>query len=54
MNYTIKVLNYVSNNNTTFIRDLYKDFHHHIGVTYSINEQRNPVNELIITNYKTC
>ncbi|KJV51958.1 D12 class N6 adenine-specific DNA methyltransferase family protein [Orientia tsutsugamushi str. Kato PP] len=45
----------LSNNNTTFIRDLYKDFFiTHIGVTYSINEQRNPVNELIITNYKTC
>ncbi|QES96428.1 DNA methyltransferase [Orientia tsutsugamushi] len=42
----------LSNNNTTFIKSLYKDFFiTHIGVTYSINEQRNLVNELIITNY---
>ncbi|KJV55929.1 putative site-specific DNA adenine methylase [Orientia chuto str. Dubai] len=42
----------LSNNNTTFIRDLYKNFHiTPVRVTYSINEQRNHVNELIITNY---
>ncbi|WP_231966162.1 hypothetical protein [Orientia tsutsugamushi] len=40
---------------TAFIRDLYKDFNiNTVTVVYSINEQRNPVNELIITNYKTC
>ncbi|KJV71079.1 D12 class N6 adenine-specific DNA methyltransferase family protein, partial [Orientia tsutsugamushi str. UT76] len=45
----------ISNNNTAFIRDLYKDFNiNTVTVVYSINEQRNPVNELIITNYKTC
>ncbi|WP_371223809.1 DNA methyltransferase [Orientia tsutsugamushi] len=34
---------------------IYKDFNiNTVRVVYSINEQRNPVNELIITNYKTC
>ncbi|KJV55113.1 DNA adenine methylase family protein [Orientia chuto str. Dubai] len=38
--------------NTAFIRDRYKDFHiTPVRVAYSINEQRNHVNELIITNY---
>ncbi|CAM81108.1 DNA adenine methylase [Orientia tsutsugamushi] len=42
----------LSNNNTAFIRDIYKNFFiTHIPVTYSINQKRNLVNELIIINY---
>ncbi|KJV54503.1 putative site-specific DNA adenine methylase [Orientia chuto str. Dubai] len=37
------------NNNTTFIKDLYKYFHiTPVRVAYSINEQRNHVNELLL------